>query len=56
MAVNDFSVLLFVPSEPEVSAETKITILYSFLPLILRLDLSHNAISDTIYYDLAVMR
>ena len=52
MALNGFSVLLFVPSAPEVLAEIKRTIYTAFCPLILRLELSHNAIKNKVYYDL----
>ena len=46
MALDGFSVLLFVPPAPEVLAEIyKKKLFYSaFWPLILRLELSHNAI------------
>ena len=50
MDLNGFSVLLFVPAAPEALAETKRTI---YCPLILRLELSHTAIENKVYYDLA---
>ena len=53
MALNDFSVLLFIPATPKVLAEIKKTIYAAFCPLILRLKLSHNAIKNKVYYDLA---
>ena len=53
MALNDFSVLLFVPAAPKVLAEIKRAIYTAYRPLILRLKLSHNAIENKVYYDLA---
>ena len=53
MALNGFSGLLFVPAEPEVLAEIKITIYTAFSRLFLQVELSHNAIENKIYYDLA---
>ena len=45
MALDGFSTLQFVQPTPKVSAEIKTTIFYmAFCPLILRLQLSHNAI------------
>ena len=52
MALNGFSVLLFVPSAPEVVAEIKeLFTVHWFYLLILRLELLHNAIKNDIYYD-----
>ena len=53
MALIDFSVLLFVQTAPEVLAERKRTtgIYIMFYPLILRLELSHNAIENMAFYD-----
>ena len=53
MALNGFSVLLFVPPSPEVLAELKRAIYTAFCPLIIRLELSHNAIENKAHYDLA---
>ena len=48
MALNGFNVLLFVPAAPVVLAEIKT----AFCPLILRLELSRNAIENIGYCDL----
>ena len=53
MALSDFNVLLFVSPAAEVLAETKRTIYTAFYLVILRLELSHNAIKNKVYYDLA---
>ena len=52
MALNSFSVLQFVPLALKVFAEMKRTIYTAFYPLILRLELSHSAIKNKVYYDL----
>ena len=54
MALNSFSVLLFVPSAPEVLAEIKRTVYTAFYLLIRQLELFHNAIKNKVYYDLAI--
>ena len=54
MALNGFSVLLFVPAAPKVLAETKKTISTTFCRLNLRLKLSQNAIENKVYYDVAI--
>ena len=43
IALDNFSALLFAPPKPEVLTEIKRTIQRRFLPLIFRLELSHNA-------------
>ena len=48
MAMNGFSVLLFVPPALEVSAEIKGTVCTAFYTLIFRLELSH--IENKVYY------
>ena len=49
-----FSALQFVPPAPKVLAEIKTKIFYmAFWSLILRLELSHNAILNKFQYDLA---
>ena len=53
MALNGFSVLLFVPTAPELLAEIQRTIYIAFFPLIYRLELLHNTIENKVYYDLA---
>ena len=53
MALNCFSVLLFVPSAPEVLVEIKRTIYIAFCPLIAQLEFSHNAIENKVHGDLA---
>ena len=53
MAQYGFNALLFVPSAPEVLAEIKRTIYTAFRTLILRLELSHDAIENKVDYDLA---
>ena len=53
MALNGFSALQFVPAASKVLPEIKRTIYTAFSPLILRLKLSHNAIENKVYYDLA---
>ena len=53
MALNGFSVLLFVSAATEVLTEIKRTIYIVFCPFILRLELSYNAIENKVYYDLA---
>ena len=53
MALNGFGVLLFVSPAPDVLAEIKRTIYTAFYPRIFRLELSHNAIENKVYYDLA---
>ena len=53
MPLNGFSVLLLVPPEPERSAEIKRTICTVLCPPIFRLEFSHNAIENKVYYDLA---
>ena len=53
MALNGFSVLLFVPPAPEALAEIKRTIYIAFYTLIFRLELSLSAIENKVYYDLA---
>ena len=45
---------MFVPAALEVVAEIKRTIYTAFCPLILRLELSHNAIENKVNYDLAI--
>ena len=55
MALNGFSVLLFVPAAPEVLAEIKRTIYTAFCPLDLLLKISHNAILNKVHYDLATI-
>ena len=52
MALNGYSVLLFVLAVLGVFAEIKRTTYNAFCPLILRLKLSHNAIESKVYYDL----
>ena len=52
MALNGLSTLLFVPAALEVLAEKKKNNLYCILPLIVRLELSHNAIENKIYFAL----
>ena len=49
-----FSVLLFVPAAPEVLEEIKRTNYTAFCFLIFRLELSHSALDDKVYYDLAI--
>ena len=44
------NILLFVPAAPKVLAEIKRTIYTAFCPLILRLELSHKAIENEVYY------
>ena len=53
MALNGFSVLLLVSAVREVLVEIKSAIYTAFCPLIVRLKLSHNAIENKVYYDLA---
>ena len=53
MALNSFSVPLFLPPAPEVLAKIKRAIYTAFYPLFLRLELSHNAIENKVYYDFA---
>ena len=53
MALNGFSILLFVPLVQEVLVAIKRTIYTAFYPLILRLQLSHNTFENKVYYDLA---
>ena len=53
MALRGFNVLLFVPAAPKVLAITKKAIYTAFCPLIFQLKLSHNAIENKVYYDLA---
>ena len=48
LALNNFSGSLFVPAAPELLAEKK-TIRTAFCPLILRLEISHNAIKNKGY-------
>ena len=55
MALNGFSVLLFVPAAPKVFAEIKRTIYTAFCALILRLQLSHNVIETKVYYDFIII-
>ena len=52
LALNGFSVLLFVPAALEVLAEINKTICIAFYPLSLQLELLHNAIENKVYYDL----
>ena len=42
MALNGFSVLLFVPAAAKILAEKKRTIYFTFCSLLLRLELSYN--------------
>ena len=53
MALNGFSVLLFVPPAPEVLEGIKKTVYTAFYLLIFQRELSHNVIENKIYYDLA---
>ena len=53
--MNSFSVLMFVPRAPEALAEIKGTVCTAFYLLILRLEFSHNAIKNKVYYDLAIV-
>ena len=52
MALNGVSVLLFVPAASEVLAEIKKNYVHYASPLIIRLELSLNAIENKVYYDL----
>ena len=51
--MNGFSVLLLIPPATEILAEIKRTIYTAFYSLVLRLKLSHNAIKNKVYYNLA---
>ena len=53
MALDGFSVLLPVPPAPEVLAVLKQTIYTAFCTLNVRLEFSHNAIENKVYYGLA---
>ena len=53
ITLNGFGVMLFVPPSLEVLAEVKRTVYIAFYPLILRFELSHNSVENTVYYDLA---
>ena len=54
MALDGFTALLFVPSEPEVFAVIESTILHCFLPPYSPIiELSRNTIYNIAYYNLA---
>ena len=54
MALNRFSVLLFEPPPPKVSAEIKRTLYTTFYSFIFQLEVSHSAIESKVYYCLDI--